>query len=87
MQRARDRKRKRDSATWHSLHERDDDLTLPDPTKPRVVSYVAAENESNHKKKISVLFRPPTYFRADILNASDWRNFQKVQTWTNGKAG
>jgi hypothetical protein len=59
MQRARDRKRKRASATWHSLHERDDDPTRPDPTKPRVVSYVAAENESNHKRFFSVLFRPP----------------------------
>jgi hypothetical protein len=62
MQRARDRKRKRASATWHSLHERDDDLTRPDPTKPRVVSYVAAENESNHKRFFFCSFQAPHLF-------------------------
>jgi hypothetical protein len=40
---------------------RDDD---DDPTKPRVVAYVAAENESNHKRFCFLVFSgPPTYFR------------------------
>jgi hypothetical protein len=43
----------------HGTHyTRDDD---DDPTKPRVVAYVAAENESNHKRFCFLVFSGPPH--------------------------
>jgi hypothetical protein len=38
------------------------DPTRPDRTKPRVISYAAAENESNHKRFFLFFSGPPLLF-------------------------